>query len=95
MEETRAFLTDKLVQGGLSDDLVTSIKTLRFATMEGLDALERWQRYCSERTDAPTDDESWLAAAEDLKASVSLFRLTIVKVMQEVAAAHDLTFEAR
>lgn len=96
VSEIRAFLTDTLVKGGLSGDLVTSLKTMRSAAMECLDALDRWTDFLATRSDGPFD-AAWLttqdAALEDRRASVALFRLSVNKLMEELSLAYGIEFD--
>jgi hypothetical protein len=95
--EIRAFLSDMLVKGGMASELVQSLKTMRRATMDCLDGLERWLDFFDVWGDRDFDLERVAAqgeAVEDLRATVALFRITVNKVMEQVAAAHGLKFES-
>lgn len=95
--EIRAFLTESLVKGGISAELAESLKIMRQATMDCLDGLERWLEFFDIWVDRPFDMARVAAqgaAVDDLKATVALFRLTMNKVMEEVAEAHRLEFHS-
>ena len=95
--EIRVFLSDMLVSGGISEELVDSVKSLRRATLDCLDGLERWLDFHEVWVGRDFDDARSAAqgdAADDLRGTVELFRLTVDKIMHQVAAAHGLEFES-
>jgi hypothetical protein len=87
VREIRAFLTQTLVAGGIGPEMDQTLRLMRRACMDFLDALERWQDF------ATNPDKSTVGldeASEDREAHARLFRQTMYKLMIELGDAHGI-----
>jgi hypothetical protein len=94
VREIRAFLTTTLVADGIGPEMEQTLRLMRRACMDFLDALERWQRFAGNRDMAAIEaDPAVHEALEDSAAHGVLFRRTMWKLITELGDAHGIDVE--